>query len=142
MTPREYLNQAYRLEQRIKIHREEIENLRSLSESVSSPGFEEKFNPNRSRSAPFENLLLKVMEMEDEEMEMLERLLCLKQEIVQVIEALESKDERLILRYRYLRNMTWARIADEIFADERTVRRWHDRALTHVVLPDNPTVIN
>ena len=41
MTPKAYLNQAYRLEQRIKLDREEIATLQSLAGDVGSPGFEE-----------------------------------------------------------------------------------------------------
>jgi DNA-directed RNA polymerase specialized sigma subunit len=52
-----------------------------------------------------------------------------------------NMDERLVLTYRYLKNYTWTRIGDELYADERTIRRWHDRALSHVVVPENPTVI-
>ena len=53
MTPKAYLNQAYRLEQRIRLHQEELENLRMLAASVGSPGFEEHYNPNRPDDAPF-----------------------------------------------------------------------------------------
>ena len=43
MTAREYLGQAYRLEQRIRLKKEELENLRTLSVSVGSPGFDEHY---------------------------------------------------------------------------------------------------
>ena len=38
MTAKEYLNQAYRLEQRMALDRERLEDLRTLSSSVGSPG--------------------------------------------------------------------------------------------------------
>lgn len=40
MTPKEYLNQAYRLDKRIKADLEDVENLRALASSVSSPRFD------------------------------------------------------------------------------------------------------
>lgn len=48
MTAKEYLNQAYRLEQRIKLAKMEIEELQELSCCVSSPGFEERYNATRN----------------------------------------------------------------------------------------------
>jgi methylphosphotriester-DNA--protein-cysteine methyltransferase len=49
MTPKAYLNQAYRLEQRIRLDQEELNNLRDLASDVGSPGFEEHYNPNHRR---------------------------------------------------------------------------------------------
>ena len=64
MTPKAYLNQAYRLEQRIRLHQEELENLRMLASSVGSPGFEEHYNPNRPNDAPFVKTLDRIWEKE------------------------------------------------------------------------------
>jgi hypothetical protein len=30
----------------------------------------------------------------------------------------------------------------ELFVDKSTVKRWHDTALTHVVVPENPILIS
>lgn len=141
MTPKAYLNQAYRLEQRIKLDQDEINTLRALASDVGSPGFEEHYNPNHPTDAPFVKTLDKIMDYETKVNEELELLLHLKAEIQEVISAVPSVDERLVLTYRYIKNYTWTRIGDELYADERTIRRWHDRALAHVVVPENPTVI-
>lgn len=141
MTAKEYLNQAYRLEQRIKLAKMEIEDLQELSCSVSSPGFEEHYNATRNTEAPFVKTLYKIMEMQDKVNKELDLLLKLKEEIKQVIMELSDQDEILVLKYRYLYNWTWARIGDEIYADERTVRRWHNRALSHIRVPVNPTIV-
>ncbi|MCH3999958.1 sigma factor-like helix-turn-helix DNA-binding protein [Bacillota bacterium HCP3S3_F1_1] len=141
MTPKTYLNQAYRLEQRIRLDTEELENLRTLAATVSSPGFEEHYNPNHPTDAPFVKTLNRIWEMEQKVKDELDLLLRLKKEIQSVIAKVDNTDERLILTYRYLKNYTWARIGDELYADERTIRRWHDRALSHVVVPENPVVL-
>jgi DNA-directed RNA polymerase specialized sigma subunit len=141
MTPKTYLNQAYRLAQRIRLDTEELENLRTLAATVSSPGFEEHYNPNHPTDAPFVKTLNRIWEMEQKVKDELDLLLRLKKEIQSVIAKVDNTDERLILTYRYLKNYTWARIGDELYADERTIRRWHDRALSHVVVPENPVVL-
>ena len=141
MTPKTYLNQAYRLEQCIRLHKEEIENLQALAGSVGSPDFEFHNNPNRPTEAPFVKTLEKIWEYEDRVNKELDQLLKLKGEIQAVINAVPNMDERLVLTYRYLKNYTWSQIGDELYADERTIRRWHNRALAHVAIPKNPTVI-
>ena len=47
----------------------------------------------------------------------------------------------MVLRYRYVHNFTWEQIGDELNADKSTIRRWHGNALNHVVVPENPIVI-
>jgi DNA-directed RNA polymerase specialized sigma subunit len=141
MTPKTYLNQAYRLEQRIRLDTEELENLRTMAASVGSPGFEEHYNPNHPIDAPFVKTLNRIWEKERKVNEELDQLLQLQDEIQSVIAKVDNMDERMILTYRYLKNYTWARIGDELSADERTIRRWHDRALSHVVVPENPIIL-
>ena len=123
MTSKEYLNQAYRLEQRIRLHKERLDELRDLAGSPGSPGFEEHYNPNRPTEAPFVKTLHKIMELQE------------------TIDALCDMDERLVLTYRYLKNMSWSQIGDRLYVDERTVRRWHNRALSHIKVPSEPTVL-
>lgn len=142
MTVKEYLGQGYRLEHRIKMHKTEIEEMRELSTSISSPGFEEHYNASKNVDAPFEKVLLKIMELEQMQADMLECLLCFKQELISVINAVPNKDERIVLYYRYVCNKTWVEIGETIGWDERTIRRWHNRAIGHVTLPENPTIID
>ena len=75
------------------------------------------------------------MEYQEELVQKVERLVCLKREITCVINQLENKDEQIVLTYRYIKNYTWSQIGEVLHADERTIRRWHDRALTHVSCP-------
>ena len=141
MTSKAYLDQAYRLEKRIRLDKEELEDLRTLAASVGSPGFEEHYNPNHASEAPFVKSLERIWEMEKKVNDELCLLLQLKGEIQSVINQLDNMDERLVLTYKYLKNYTWMRIGDELAADERTIRRWHSRALSHVKVPENPTII-
>lgn len=141
MTSKAYLDQAYRLEQRVRLDKEELEDLRTLAASVGSPGFEEHYNPNHASEAPFVKTLERIWEMEKKVNDELCLLLQLKGEMQSVINQLDNMDERLVLTYKYLKNYTWMRIGDELAADERTIRRWHSRALSHVKVPENPTII-
>ena len=71
----------------------------------------------------------------------IDKLIDLKEQMRGVIETVVNVDEQMVLRYRYIHNMTWEQIGDELKADESTVRRWHHRALASVTVPDDPIVI-
>ena len=114
MTPKSYLNQAYRLEQRIRLDKEEIEQLQALSVNVSSPSFEEHYNPNRNTEASFMKTLEKVWKYQDKVNDELDLLLNLKAEIRDVISEVQNVDERLVLTYRYIKNYTWTKIGEEL----------------------------
>lgn len=141
MTAKEYLSQGYRLEQRIKALKMEIEYWQDLMVNVSSPGFEERYNLNRSSEAPYVKTIFKVMDFQDKLNEKLQLYIRLKKEMAEAIEAMDSQDEKLVLYYRYVRNYTWPRIADTIGADESTVRRWHNKALSHFELPKDAIIL-
>jgi DNA-directed RNA polymerase specialized sigma subunit len=142
MTVKEYLGQGYRLEHRIKLAQAEIEELREMSTSISSSGFEEHYNASKNMEAPFERVLLKIGELEDTQTAMLEKLLAFKQELMSVFTSVSNVDEQLVLHYRYLCNKSWVEIGEKLGWDERTIRRWHNKAIAHVILPENPMVID
>jgi len=85
--------------------------------------------------------IFKIQEMEEKINAEIDLFVDLKKEIRTVIEKVENTDEQMVLRYRYIHNMTWEEIGDELNADKSTVRRWHGSALAHVTLPENPIKI-
>ena len=141
MTGKEYLRQAYRLDQKINSDIEELAALRTMASGISSPQLTERVQTSPSGDAPFIRSLDKVMELEERIKKEVDTLVALKEEIRRVITAVEDTDERMVLKYRYIHGYTWDQIGAELHADSRTVRRWHGRALLHVKLPEDPIVI-
>lgn len=141
MTVKEYLHQAYRLDQKINSDLEEVSALREMASSVSSPQLTERVQTSRKGDAPFVRCLEKIMELEEKINREIDLLVELKKEIRSVISTVEDTDERLVLKYRYVHNYTWEQIGNELHADSRTVRRWHGKALLHVTLPEKPIEI-
>jgi len=141
MTAKEYLRQAYRLDQKINSDLEEVAALREMASSVSSPQLSERVQTSRKGDAPFVRCLEKIMALEDKINKEIDLLVELKKEIRMVITTVEDTDERMVLKYRYVHNYTWEQIGNELHADARTVRRWHGKALLHVVLPESPITI-
>jgi len=141
MRAKEYLSQAYRLDQRIASDLEEVARLRQMSTSISSPSWEEKPGGTRPTDPPFVRCLIKIMDMEQKINAEIDKLVDLKEQIRGVIEEVTDKDEQTVLRYRYIHNYTWDQIALKLNAAERTIRRWHGNALQHVKVPENPITI-
>ena len=141
MTNKEYLRQAYRLDQRISSDIEEVGLLREMASSISAPSAAEKVQTSRNWEAPFVRSVEKILALEDTINREIDLLVDLKEQMRDVIAAVPDTDERMVLRYRYIHSLTWEQIGQEMNADERTIRRWHGNALQHVVLPENPVVI-
>lgn len=141
MTVKEYLRQAYRLENKIKLQRRRIEELEEMKTSVSSPGFEEHYNASRNTDAPYVKIVERITEYQCKQEIRMQQLLDLKEQIRDCIDKIDNPDECLVLEHRYIYNMPWSEIGNELYADERTVRRWHNRGISHFRLPDNPIII-
>ena len=141
MTNKEYLRQAYRLDQRINSDIEEVARLREMATTITAPALGDRVQMSRSGDAPFVRSVEKIMLLEDKINREIDTLVDLKEQMREVIEAVADTDERMVLRYRYVHNLTWEQIGLEMNADERTIRRWHGNALQHVRLPENPIKI-
>ena len=141
MKSKEYLHQAYRLDHRINSDIEEMERLREMACSVSSPNWGEKVSTSRNTEPPFVRCIERIMSLDEKINTEIDKFVALKEQIRGVIDKVTDTDERMVLRYRYIHNYTWEQIGDELNADKSTVRRWHGNALLHVVLPDDPIII-
>ncbi len=141
MTAKEYLRQAYRLDQKINSDIEEMERLREMFTSISSPVLCDKVQTSGNGDAPFVRSVEKILMLEKQINQEINTLIELKSQVRDVIAAVPDTDERMVLRYRYIHNMTWEQIGNELSADKSTIRRWHGSALAHVVLPGKPIKI-
>lgn len=136
MTAKEYLRQAYRLNERINSHIEEMENLRGLSRRIQGVSYGEYIHsPNRQTEASFVKILDKITDYEARINDEIDRLVDLKQEMEEAIEKIANMDERLLLRYRYLDSHSWEEIGVLLNASVRTVHRIHSSALQHFSVP-------
>ena len=138
MTNKEYLRQAYRLDQKINSDIEEVTRLREMASSISSPVLGDKVQTSRNGEAPFVRSIEKILMLEEKIDQEIDLLVDLKSQMRDVIAAVPDTDERMVLRYRYIHNLTWEQIGNELNADARTIRRWHGSALVNGVLPDDP----
>lgn len=64
MTNKEYLNQAYRLNERINSDLKELDELRALAVNIGSPSIGERVSGSHSTEAPFARAVIRIDELE------------------------------------------------------------------------------
>ena len=135
MTAKEYLQQGYRIDQRINSKIAQVSNLRELATKATAtlsdmPG---NATPNTHR---MEEIIVKIIDLENEINEDIDNLVDLKAEIGAAIDGVKDINQCLVLRYRYIECMTWKQVSATLCIDERTARRWHKKAIDKVVVPE------
>lgn len=136
MNSKQYLKQAYRLNELIHSNKQELADLRLLSDSISGMDYsKDRVQTSTSSDAGFTNIVAKIVELEKAINIDTERMLSLKLEIRESINAVQDNDEKLLLKYRYLNFMSWEDICSYMQVSMRTAHRIHAAALSNVVVP-------
>ena len=134
LSAKDYLSQAYRIDQRINSKIEQVQSLRELAEKASATLSDVPPSKGSRNVHRMEDVIAKMMDMESEISADMKRLLNLKHEIVTVISCVESPELQTLLELRYLCFKTWEQIAVALHFDLRWVHRLHNRALNEVEL--------
>jgi len=130
MTPKEYLEQAIYLDQRINSKLTQVENLRSLANKVTTVyGDAPSGQHDNSR---LEKTIAKIIDLENDIDKDIDKLVDLKKEITETINQIPDLRHRTILEMRYLSFRTWEQIAVELSLDLSWVHRLHGRALKKI----------
>ena len=136
MTPREYLSQVFRIEQRIKAKEIKSAEFENLADSIPGPNYDGiKVDHSRRTDAPFVYWIEKEAEVDEQIRNLRAKQSVLKGEIITAIEKLENEEYQSLLVVRYFNFRTWEDIADELAITERTVYRWHNEALALIIVP-------
>jgi hypothetical protein len=134
LSAKDYLSQAYRIDQRINSKIEQVQSLRDLAEKASATLSDVPPSKGTRNVHRMEDVIAKMMDMESEISADMKRLLNLKHEIVTVINCVESPELQTLLELRYLCFKTWEQIAVVLHFDLRWVHRLHNRALNEIEL--------
>lgn len=131
MTAKEYLGQAYRIDQRINSKLEQIASLRELATKATSTLSDTPRNPSRNIQ-PMESIIAKMIDLENEINNDIDILVDLKREIILVIKTIENPEYQTLLELRYLCFKTWEQIAIEMGYCIQNAYKMHDRALKSI----------
>ena len=132
MKAKEYLGQAYRLDQRINSKLEQIASLNELAMKCTSTLTGMPRNHDRSISKI--EVVSKIVDLQEEINRDVEKLVDLKRELVWRIKAVDDTEYQTLLELRYLCFKTWEQIAVDMGYNVRHVFRLHDEA---VAQPDS-----
>lgn len=131
MKIKEYLRQAYRIDQRINSKLEQIAALHDLATKATVTYSDMPKSPNRSGSK-IEDAITKIMDLEDEINRDIDKLVDLKTDITHLIKNLDSHEHQIILEQRYLCFKSWEQIAVDMGYSIQHIFRLHDAALTEL----------
>jgi hypothetical protein len=133
MTAKEYLSQAYRLDQRINSKLEQIASLNDLATKCTSTLTGMPRNPNRG-SSTMADAVGKIVDLQAEINRDIDRLVDLKRDMVRCIKAVDNTEHQTLLELRYLCFKTWEQIAVDMGYNVRHVYRLHDDATENLVI--------
>jgi len=128
MTAKEFLQQAFRIDQRINAKLEQIASLRELATKATATLSDTPFGGTRSIHK-MEDIITKMVDLETEINHDIDALMDLKREIVSVIKQIENPEYQTLLELRYLCFKVWEQIAVDMTYSIQNVYKLHDRAL-------------
>ncbi len=137
MTAKEYLSRGYRINDLIDSEVRELSRLRERMTSLSSPGFGEKVSSGNAGDASYTRTVEKIIALESKIDSEIDELVSVQAEIREVINKVPNKDERLLLRLRYVEYLKWDKIAKKMNFSETQVHRKHRNALKKIVFPES-----
>lgn len=138
MNAKQYLKQAYRLNELIDSDLKELEQLKALATSVSSPSLTGMpGSGQRKQEAPFVNAIVKIIDLQNYINAEIDRFVDLKKEIRSVILKVPDNNQKLCLKLRYIQFYKWEAVAAEMNLSLKQVHRIHGEALQAVqkILP-------
>ncbi len=134
MTVKEYLGQAYRLDQRINSKLEQLESLNGLATKCTTTLTGMPKNPSRSTSL-MADAVAKIVDLQAEINHDIDLLVDLKCELVKLIKNVDHSEYQTLLELRYLCFKTWEQIAVDMNYSIDNVYRIHRKALNTIRLP-------
>lgn len=131
MDAKQYLSQAYYLDKRINSKIEQVASLRELATKATASIHAERVSGTTQRS-PMENAVVKLIDLEHEINDDIDRLVDLKRELNEFISEIDNHAYRIVLELRYLNGNTWEEVSAVMGYDLRWIYRLHGKALNEV----------
>ena len=134
MTAKEYLGQAYRLDQRINSKLEQVASLNELATKCTSTLTGMPRNPNRGTST-MADAVGKIVDLQAEINRDIDRLVDLKREMVSLIKAVDNTEYQTLLELRYLCFKTWEQISVDMGYSIQHIYRLREKAYDEIRVP-------
>ena len=133
MTAKEYLNQAYRLNELIESNLKELEKLEALATHITSGDTsKDRVQGGLETHDMLGDTMAKIVDLKKKINAEIDKYIDLKKEIREVINGVQNMRDMLLLRYRYSEFLTWEQIAEKMNYSLRQVYRFHDEAIEEI----------
>lgn len=129
---KEWLNRAYDIDRLIQLDIEKIKELEESSKTLGGLSISERVQTSTNTKSPFEEKVFNKDEaIKKYEERILERMR-LKEEIDEVIHSLHENEIIAVLDYRYLKFLSFKKIAGIMYMSQSTIYRLHEKGLYQV----------
>ena len=130
MTAKEYLQRAYMIDQRINSKMEQVSVLRELANKATATLTDMPKGTHDVHSK--ENIIAKMVDLENEIKTDIGGLIDLKREIFSKIKSVDNPEYQTLLEQRYLCFRAWEQIAVDMGYSLQHTFRLHDKALKSI----------
>lgn len=131
MLIKEFLGQAYRIDQRINSKLEQIVTLRELATKATATISDMPVSGTRNIN-PMEVTVSKIVDLEAEINSDIDTLLENKRTIMSAIKRVKNPELQTLLEFRYLCFKTWEQIAVQMDYDLSWIHRLHKKSLSKI----------
>ena len=136
MNSKQYLKQAYRLNERIKDKEDRLNDLKEMYTSTGAIDYsKDRVQTSTSADAGFTKQVNQIADLESELVCDIEKLKMLKIELNHAIENVPDVDCSLVLSKRYILMKTWEQIAEEMGYSLTQIHRIHNRGIEIFEIP-------
>ena len=136
MTAKDYLGQAYRLDQRINSKLEQVLSLRDLTTKATATMSDMPGGGSRN-VYKMQDIIGKIIDLENEINADIDQLVDLKREMVAVIKSVKNPEYQTLLELRYLCFKSWEEIAIALGYGVRHVYKLHTASLETFPVPQS-----
>ena len=131
MATKEYLSQAYRLDQRINSKIEQLKRWQDLAIKATST-WSKTSSCSYENSHKMEDNMVKIIDLKNEINNDIDRLIDLKKDIMALINGVKNPEYQTLLELRYLCFKKWEQIALYMNCGVDNVYKMHQKALRSI----------
>lgn len=131
MTTKQYLSQAFYLDKQIESKLQQMDSLNALATKATMTLSDMPKNPNKPLSR-MEDTVVKIVDLQEEISKDMEKLVDIKEDIVNTIKGINEKEIQTLLEKRYLCFEDWEQIAVDLKYNIRHVYRIHSKGLKKI----------
>ncbi len=114
----EYLKDYYRIKLSIKCIEDDLKELYEISNSIKNMEYDK-----------VKNIVTQIIDLENKKILETDKLLKKRKEIEEKIKSVQDENCRLLLKYRYIMNLTWEEVAEKMYFCYQYVFILHKKAL-------------